>query len=285
LGLSTCQTFKATEPDTLVSVVIKSGCPIPTVHIVEINSKVTAETQTKFVCIDKPFQLIIKSGWQKVEWKWEQSTSSKDTIKIKTGKDLVVNVKASTGSCSYEKTINLHLSKPKLVLTDNNFKIKKGESVTLQASGAKTYNWNPPTGLSSPIVPNPTATPLASIIYQLIAADSIGCEVKDSVTIVVEETSFIPTLFTPNGDGKNDELKLFGLSAGNNFTFEIYNREGSIVYESTDIQLATSVGWNGSTRGIPQPAGIYYWKIEGTQPNGMPLTLNGKTKGSVLLVR
>ena len=92
-------------------------------------------------------------------------------------------------------------------------------------------------------------------------------------------------MFTPNGDGKNDDYKILGLNGASEFEFIIYNREGNIVYETTNWQTASSVGWNGQKAGVNQPSGLYYWKINGKQPNGQSLLLNGKNSGSVLLIR
>jgi hypothetical protein len=76
-----------------------------------------------------------------------------------------------------------------------------------------------------------------------------------------------------------------GLTYGDEFQFTIFNREGVTVYESNEVVKATSQGWNGTNDGTPQPSGLYYWKIIGKQADGQPLRLNGKPKGSVLLVR
>jgi gliding motility-associated-like protein len=103
--------------------------------------------------------------------------------------------------------------------------------------------------------------------------------------VEVINTGFLPNLFTPNGDGKKDDYKILGLYGAADFEFVIYNREGNIVYETTSWQTATSVGWNGQKGGVNQPSGLYYWKVQGKQPNGQTLLLNGKSTGSVLLIR
>jgi gliding motility-associated-like protein len=104
------------------------------------------------------------------------------------------------------------------------------------------------------------------------------------VVIQVEESAFVPNLFTPNGDGKNDALLIYGLTQASSFTFQIFNREGNVVYESSNLLQATSAGWNGTAGGTRQPSGIYYWKVEGTTQTGQRLLLNGKKTGSILLV-
>ena len=100
-----------------------------------------------------------------------------------------------------------------------------------------------------------------------------------------EGTAFIPNLFTPNSDGRNDEVRIYGLANVKNFRFTIHTREGNTVYDTDDAQQASTVGWNGSLRGSQLPSGVYYWKVKGEQPSGSKLLLNGKTTGSIVLIR
>lgn len=161
----------------------------------------------------------------------------------------------------------------------------KGNSVQLEATGAvEQWQWTPVDGLDNPTIPNPTATPMASIEYTVTGTDSVGCKATDRTQVLVQETAFVPNLFTPNGDGKNDNLLIYGLTTSSKFDFRIFNREGSMVYETKDISHATNVGWDGSVRGTRQPSGIYYWKVDGEGTDGNKLLLNGKTTGSILLV-
>jgi gliding motility-associated-like protein len=285
-GLSPDLTFPVNESDTVVSVIFKgTGCPKVTAHVISSNNLLTLEAQTKYICLDEATKLGIKPGWETVLWNFGSETSTKDSITVKITKPLKANVTASTGSCIYKKEFDLQLSVIELKVENEQYTISQGESVQLVASGGQKYLWSPPSGLSNNQIANPVASPTKSITYKVTATDSIGCTAEKTVSVNVEETAFAPTLFTPNGDGKNDEFKLYGLTNGKEFDFTIYNREGSTVYETNSISQATSAGWNGTAHGTAQPAGLYYWKIIGTQDNGQPLRLNGKTKGSVLLVR
>jgi gliding motility-associated-like protein len=284
-GLSSDITFPVIQPDTVVSVISKSGCPKVKVHIISTHGQLTSEAQTKYICVGQPIKIGIVSGWETVLWNFGSETSTKDSITMKITNPIKVNVTASTGSCVYKKEFELRLSVIELKIENEQYTISQGESVQLVASGGQKYVWLPPTSLNNNQIANPLASPTKSITYKVTATDSIGCTAEKTVSVNVEETAFAPTLFTPNGDSKNDEFKLYGLANGKEFDFIIYNREGSTVYETNSISQATSVGWNGITHGTAQPAGLYYWKIIGTQDNGQPLRLNGKMKGSVLLVR
>jgi gliding motility-associated-like protein len=157
--------------------------------------------------------------------------------------------------------------------------------VQLEGSGtAETWQWSPASGLSNNTIPNPQATPSTTTEYILTGTDSVGCSASAKVNVVVQENAFVPNLFTPNGDGKNDNLMIYGLSSTSEFKFRIFNREGSLVYETEDVGQASSTGWNGFVQGTRQPSGVYYWRVDGETPTGDKLMLNGKLTGSILLV-
>lgn len=67
-----------------------------------------------------------------------------------------------------------------------NKKICPGEIDTLEAAGAVTYQWNPPTGLSTTTGPNPLANPDTTTIYQVKLTSQAGCEFIDSVKVTVK---------------------------------------------------------------------------------------------------
>ena len=68
-----------------------------------------------------------------------------------------------------------------------------------------------------------------------------------------------PTVITPNGDGKNDVFEVQNLEKiYPNCHIVIYNRWGSVVFESTGY----ADPWNGRYKGEPLPMGTYFFKLE-----------------------
>ena len=82
---------------------------------------------------------------------------------------------------------------------------------------------------------------------------------QDSVEILVnisESQLSVPNVFTPNGDGQNDEFRVTYKSL-REFHCWIYNRWGKLVYEFTD----PAKGWDGTINGRPAAEGAYYYVI------------------------
>ncbi len=90
---------------------------------------------------------------------------------------------------------------------------------------------------------------------------------------VVCDTVYVPTGFTPNGDGKNDELRPTAGSVINNFIFRVFNRSGQVVFETKE----SGKGWNGRFKGIDQPQGTYVWTFTYIGPNMQQKVFRGTT--------
>ena len=103
---------------------------------------------------------------------------------------------------------------------------------------------------------------------------------------VINDKVFIPTLFSPNGDGKNDAFIIRGGEGViKTLTLKIVDRNNNPMYESSNIMDITTKGWDGKKEGKEQPAGAYLWYIKGEYTSGKPVEYAGKQTGIIRLVR
>ena len=125
---------------------------------------------------------------------------------------------------------------------------------------------------------SPTYTVSQPGLYYLTATNNCGSK-KDSIIFTTGVCKlYIPSAFTPNGDGEND---VFKSKFGENVTeyhLQLFNRYGELVFESTD----KNKGWDGTYKGLAQAQGVYIWVIN-FQVSGKPE--KQLLKGSVLLIR
>ncbi|MBS1734796.1 MAG: gliding motility-associated C-terminal domain-containing protein [Bacteroidetes bacterium] len=156
----------------------------------------------------------------------------------------------------------------------------EGQTIMLNATGALTYAWSPDTWLSSTTSPNPLSSPENDIWYYLTGTDQYGCKGKDSIHLRVyflDSDMYVPTAFTPNGDGINDVIKPIMLGMRSLNYFKVYNRFGELMFYTTEIDK----GWDGVYKGKPQDPATFVWMAQG-------VTYKGKTKtrkGYVVLIR
>ncbi len=103
--------------------------------------------------------------------------------------------------------------------------------------------------------------------------DANGCEFTFREYVEVKElvTIHVPSAFTPNGDGFNDELYL-GWNLVHSLQFKLYNRWGQVVYETNDPDFR----WNGiDPNGSPVPEGVYVFFVRAVDFQGRPIEKSG----------
>lgn len=91
--------------------------------------------------------------------------------------------------------------------------------------------------------------------------DSVLIEVEPPViepVIIVLPELVIPNTITPNGDGINDVWIIDNMEYYPNNELEIFNRNGSSIFKSTNYNN----NWNGQYNGQDLPATTYYYVID-----------------------
>jgi gliding motility-associated-like protein len=263
-------------------------CAMLKAWTIEVNND-TAKVQLseKYACEGDTVRLSVEGGWQSITWSSTNSGNlgTKQTVDVAVSKmDSVIVRLVNTQGCHIVRKTAVKISKPTLTVTADHYKIVTGGDVQLQASGAQRYTWTPSEGLNQADIPNPVASPKSSTQYIVTGYDSLDCVGQADVTITVEMGGFIPNLFSPNDDGQNDQLKIYGLISAGDFLFTIYDREGSLVYKTSNVTEAVDQGWDGTKNGSKQPPGVYFWKVKG-EIGSDRLLLNGKESGSIVLIR
>jgi len=183
-------------------------------------------------------------------------------------------------------TVTVTVIPPVKLNVGNDTAIVASQPLQLNATGVDstyTINWQPYNFLNNAYIFDPVATIPAmidSIKYVATATSPEKCEGSDTIVVVVYKTQpdiFIPTAFTPNGDGLNDVIKpiLVGIKKLNYFS--IYNRWGQMVFTTSSADK----GWDGTVNGNKQDPSGYVFMAEA-------IDYLGKTiykKGTFVLIR
>ena len=129
------------------------------------------------------------------------------------------------------------------------------------------------------------ASPQSTATYTVTVVDENGCTAEDEILIIVEKVRdvFVPNIFSPNDDGRNDIFYIqSGGQVANVKSFQIFNRWGESVYETFNFQPNDpNYGWDGEFRGEKLNPAVFVWFAEVEFIDGEVLLL----KGDVTLLR
>ena len=152
-------------------------------------------------------------------------------------------------------------------------------------TGATGYQVSTDNGVTyQPVTTNTSYTftnlsPMQQVTIMVRAVGSIPCQNAISAAVsarALGDQVYIPNTFTPNGDGVNDVLAVYG-DVVREVVFMVFNQWGEKIVESRDRNRV----WDGTAGGKAQPVGVYIYATKVTLQDGTVID----RKGSINLVR
>ncbi|HUR12451.1 MAG TPA: gliding motility-associated C-terminal domain-containing protein, partial [Flavitalea sp.] len=121
------------------------------------------------------------------------------------------------------------------------------------------------------------APAIATIIATPFINGCSGTAQTYAITVLpLNKDIFVPNVFSPNNDGKNDLLHVYS-NYINKVEMHIFNQWGQKIASI----LNSSQGWDGTYKGKAQPVGVYVYVLNAVLTNGKKVNM----KGSITLVR
>jgi gliding motility-associated-like protein len=192
--------------------------------------------------------------------------------------------------CEVSKTFEITSSLPLEIITEPKVTIKYGENglltadVNIDNSQLNTITWTDVDGnfLAEGKEVYISADQESVIV---IAEDINGCTTTAYITIDIdyEVEIFYPNVFSPNGDGTNDNFMLYNSGSPEIMNvIQIFDRSGELIFEESDMLFnETQSGWDGVFNGQVVQPGVYVFMINYTLGNGE----SRMKSGSITVVR
>lgn len=147
------------------------------------------------------------------------------------------------------------------------------------------WNWSFGDGTVSQVKdPATKAYPITGVeniyVIRLIVQDDKHCGDTATKTVRSRANCYIavPSAFTPNNDGKNDQLYPANAYKADNLEFKVFNRFGQLVWQTKNW----TIKWDGTVNGIMQPPGTYVWMLSYTHHDTGQKVFQ---KGTTVLIR
>jgi len=192
----------------------------------------------------------------------------------------------TSGTCTGTDSVLVTVNKASGISAGPDENITTGQSINLSGAGAVIYRWSTLMHLNDSTIASPLFGPASAGVYKYIlyGSDANGCLATDTVIVTVTELDckegdaiFIPTAFSPNGDGQNDVLRLHPSNCVKAIQFVLYNRWGQKVFETTNALNY----WDGKLNGVECDSGVYAYYMSIDLQNGVSVT----KKGNVTLLK
>lgn len=250
--------------------------PAPTVSIVTQDS----------ICVGQDLQLVAEhSSITNLIWRANtypiaydiDTLAEKPTIDV----EYTVWVKNSDG-CTNQASYSVYVHQiPQYEVGPLDTLIAIGDTVlpNIIAPAQTIFMWQPQSSdISCTDCKTPKLFPFEDKLYTLTLSD--WCFQKNyelHIRVIPTVLMDVPTAFTPNNDGSNDELFVRGWGIKDFVEFKVYNRWGQLLYVSDDMNK----GWDGTYKGMAQPMETYTYTAKGISFLGEEISI----KGYVTLIR
>ena len=227
-------------------------CSVSDTIIINVNAApVPNAGPDGFICFGQTYQLVSSGG---IAFNWTPSTYLNSPIianpvaePSKTTVYTLSVIDANGCNSLVTDNVTVDVTPPiKVSMFPYDTVGYPGDQFQLRSvSVANMYNWSPATGLNNPNIPDPVVTVGAigdDVIYKVTASTIAGCKGEGFVRVRIYKGPdiYVPTGFTPNGDGKNDKFIPFPVGIRQINYFRVFNRWGA-----NDIFHNTAERWMG----------------------------------------
>jgi len=143
-----------------------------------------------------------------------------------------------------------------------------------------SYDWSSDVVvIDCPNCPTIRINPVESGVYRLTATDENGCQATNTMLVDIRPVPqlYIPTAFSPNGDGNNDIFRIEGSPEVVEQVTElkIFNRWGNLVYEQQKSTGRTFLEWDGFINNEAATIDVYMYLVSWDNPLGEQELLTG----------
>ena len=221
--------------------------------------------------------ISVQGGTPDYSYYWSNGETNQNLNEISAGTYSVTV--SDNNSCT--ETLSITLTNPDFIsIVDSIYYEDFLGNILLNVSGGTpdyTYLWS--NGETNNIIEG-----LSSGYYSVTITDANGCVYADDDGLLfkIDVPLFIPSVITPNDDGKNDRFRITNIGAFEQVDIKIFSRWGNLLFSYSGTGKGyedTSKQWDGSINNKELPFGSYVYLIELNNDK------NNTYSGSVTIVR
>lgn len=236
------------------------GCSASAIAAVNMKPVPVLSVNSGSVCEGSALLLLANASIAGGTYVWQPGGETTPSISQSPSTATSYTVSYTVNGCSASALASIGIyPDPDAAVNPSASSVAPGDEVSIVASGGTSYLWN--TGASTSQI---LMKPLETTTYCATVTNANGCKREACVEVLVraESTLYIPNVFTPNGDGINDEFYVSSYNLSE-FDIKIFNRWGQLLFQTNDPLK----GWDGSFRG-QTVAGVYVFILKAKGNDG-----------------
>ncbi len=252
----------------------KGGCLFYDTVVYEVVPTLSLDLpEDTLLCRDDTLWLSAGEGFDVYAW------STGDTLSVtKIVEEGSYWVEAGYFCDTLEQGVEVAYAPDLFVSLPSEVLVYLGDSVYVEAEASNpvaSYSWQPAEGLSCAVCGGQWVAPMEDGHYVLEVEDVYGCVESAELSVLVQNRQrvYVPTAFSPNGDGINDAFVIYGgPEVELIYDLQVYDRWGSLLYR----QDTGSPLWDGRAGdGQWVAPGVYLYVFSVRYLNGRTEVFSG----------
>ena len=211
-------------------------------------------------------------------WKTPVGEDEKgESITINVGGEYCVSVTDEDSETTETDCMFITVNPTPIVDLGEDRTLQTGDEIELDAQNeGADYRWNGPVNSIKPNSISQKVTVDQIGEYSVLVTNESGCIARDTVNISTgsQYAVYFPSAFSPNGDGKNDELRLVGdilmIDQTKKMSLIIYNRLGHKVFN-----VNRNIPWDGTFKRQKLDMDVYVYFLNVTFIDGSSMVKQG----------
>jgi gliding motility-associated-like protein len=239
------------------------------------------------ICAGDTVLLTGSSTVNGATFSWEPGGETASSLSVSPVSDAEYGLSLESDGC-FSDTVFIEIavdSVPDFSVPDST-QICPGDAVSITAisnTPGVNFDWNTGEFTGNPYLSTPAQTLEISVFA---FGENCTSAVKTTVVEVLENCNCevtVPNIFTPNGDGVNDEFSVQDPQkcAFTEYKLLIYNRWGNVVWKAEDVAQV----WNGKSLFGNAPDGTYYYVLNFSYKPGANEPKQSVEKGILVISR
>lgn len=237
-----------------------NGCSASAIAAVNLKPVPSLSVNSGSVCEGNSLLLLANASIAGGTYVWQPGGETSPSVSQSPSVPSSYTVSYTLNGCSASAIASVGIyPDPDASVTASAGSVAPGDEVALVANGGTSYLWS--TGATTSQI---VMKPLETTSYCATVTNADGCKREACVEVLVraESTLYIPNVFTPNGDGVNDEFHVAGYNLSE-FDLKIFNRWGQLLFQTNDPLK----GWDGSYKG-QTVEGVYVFIVKAKGNDG-----------------
>jgi gliding motility-associated-like protein len=252
-----------------------AGCPFTKEIVIEVVQTITASISNSLEICEGESTRLSADGSNFYVWSPGSSLSnsliSQPYAEPKISTVYTVYV-SDGGNCPVSATVFIQVNPIPTVSAGPDQILNSDEPMYLDAKGTGTLTWTFGDGILCHVCPNTQLTTNAGGTYKVQSLNEFGCKATDEMNIVItnDYSVYIPNIFTPNYDGKNETFLVYGVGISN-ISVTIFDRWGTELYHDDN----QTKGWDGTFKDEICKNDVYVYMVKFTALDGKKHTKTG----------